>query len=530
MNGAGVCGRPPLTEPQAAPAVRLGPTSPRDTFKTSIKHAAMRSTDARTPTGAHQVQTRLTLAQFLQTFFTELNDKAIRWCVLRNYDGLPEHNRTEDIDILIDSTQFPLVLYLIGSIPNVFITDLVRRHHEASVFVGGLEGQGVHLDFTFEFGWKGHVFLDAGAVLGRSLPSQTWSTMRVPDQVDGVLNELLNTYFCTGNVKTHYRTKASWVLRANNNTAIGRISHRIGESLSTELVGLFAAGDYREASLRLAAIRRALLYRGFRNEPLHAMAETCRYYAQELKNRLSDRKFTRIAALGPDGVGKTTLLAELERVLEHTAGRITRVNFRPRILYDRAAQQPVFAPTAPLSRIKDRLLSFVRPVIWCLEHWLHKIHLLNVSSQLLLYDRYYHDVLITPGKYHCSVPVARLIAKFIPQPDLWLFIDAPPGIVCSRKCDRDASVALLPAIDAQRREVTLRETLAYSAACRTFLHGRPNVVILDASQDRQQLLAQAEQAILRAMAKQTAGTFSFEVPQNESTEVTNLSGALTGHG
>jgi len=398
------------------------------------------------------------------------------------------------------------------------------------VFVGGLEGQGIHLDFTFEFAWKGHVYLDASAVLGRSLPSPAWSTMRVPDPVDGVLNEVLNTYFCSGNVKTHYRAKASRILRTDKSIAIGRISHSIGERLSTELVGLFAAGDYREASLRLPAVRRELLYRGFRARPLRAMAETCRYYAHELQRRLSDRKYIRIAALGPDGVGKTTLVAELGRVLKNTAGNITPMNFRPKILYNHAVPQTALEAAAPLPRIKDRLLSYIRPVIWCLEYWVHKLLLLRVSSQLILYDRYYHDVLIAPRKYHCSVPVARLIARFIPQPDLWLFIDAPPGVVCSRKCARDVMAGLSPTLDVRRREATMRETITYSDACRAFLHKQRNVVILDASQDPQQLLALAEQAILRAMAMRTAAMIPFEVPQHESTEVANSYGALTGRG
>jgi thymidylate kinase len=498
-----------------------------------MTNIAKQSSDASTASAAQQDQTRLTLAQFLQRFFTELNENGIRWCVLRNYEGLPEHNSSEDIDILIRPTQFPLVLRLIAGILNVFITGVVRHHHEASVFIGGLEGQGIHLDFTFEFSWKGHVFLDASAVLSRSLPSQTWSTMRVPDEVDGMLNELLNTYFCSGDVKTHYRAKASRILRTDRNIAIGRISHSIGERLSTELIGLFAIGDYQEASQRLGAVRRALLYRGFRTGPTRAIAETCRYYVHELQKRLSDRKYIRIAALGPDGVGKTTLVAELGRVLRNTAGNITRMNFRPKILYNHAVPQTAFttaAPLSPLSRIKDWLLSFVRPVIWCVEYWVHKLLLWRVSSQLILYDRYYHDVLIAPRKYHCSVPVARLIARFIPQPDLWLFIDAPPGVVCSRKYARDAMAGLSPTLDVRQREATMRETITYSAACRAFLQTRRNVVILDASQDPQQLLALGERAILRAMAMRTAAMIPFEAPQHESTEVANSYGALTGRG
>ncbi|PYU29040.1 MAG: hypothetical protein DMG32_01185 [Acidobacteria bacterium] len=498
-------------------------------LKTSTTHAVMQSTDARTATDM-KGQPRLTLAQFLQRLFTELNENGIRWCVLRNYEELPEHNSSDDIDILIPPTQFSLVLRLIAGISNVFITGIVRHLHEASVFVGGLARQGIHLDFTFELAWKGHAFLDARSVLGRSLPSWTWSAMHVPDQVDGVLNEVLNTYFCSGNVKTRYRAKASRILQLERNIAISRISPRIGERLSADLVGWFAAGEYGQASLRLAAVRRALLYHAFRTMPLRAMAQTCRYYAHELRNRLRDRKYTRIAALGPDGVGKTTLIAELGRVLQHTAGEITTINFRPKLLYDRGTPTAALATAAPHSRIKDRLLSFVRPAIWCLEHWVHKIYLLRVSSQLILYDRYYHDVLIAPRKYHSSVVVARLMAKFMPQPELWLFIDAPPGVVCSRKCARDVGVGLSPTLDAGIREATMKQTITYSATCRAFLHNRRNVVILDASQDRQQLLAQAEQAILQTMAKRTAAMFPFELLWHESTGAGNLYGALKGRG
>jgi thymidylate kinase len=354
--------------------------------------------------------------------------------------------------------------------------------------------------------------------------------MYVPDQVDGVLNEVLNTYFCSGSVKTPYRVKASRLLQVQKNIAISRISPNLGERLSAELVGLFAAGDYREASERLATVHRALLYRGFRTRPLRATTETCRYYARELKNRLSDRKYTRIATLGPDGVGKTTLITALGRLLKDVAGGISTINFRPRIFYDHSNLAPALPTAAPHSRIKDWLLSFVRPMIWCLEHWVHRIRLLRVSSQLILYDRYYHDVLIAPRKYHCSLLVARLIAKFMPQPDLWLFIDAPPRVVCSRKCARDLSTGLSATPDAAIRESTIRGTITYSAACRAFLHNRPNAVTLDASQDRQQLLAQAEQAILQTMAKRTATMFSFELPRHESTGVVNAKGARTGRG
>jgi len=56
------------------------------------------------------------------------------------------------------------------------------------VFVGGLEGQEFISISRLNLAGKVMCFSTL-SVLGRSRPGQTWDTMRVPDRVDGVLNE-----------------------------------------------------------------------------------------------------------------------------------------------------------------------------------------------------------------------------------------------------------------------------------------------------------------------------------------------------
>jgi thymidylate kinase len=476
------------------------------------------STDRWTVISAREKQTRMTLAQFLRRFFADLNQHEIRWCVLRNYDGLPEHNGSDDIDILVDRTQFPLVLRLLASIPQILITDFVRHLHETSVFVGGLEEQGVHLDFTFEFGWKGQIYLEAHDVLRRSRPDLTWPSMRIPDRVDGVLNAVLNTFLSSGKVKAHYRAEASQVLQANKDTAIARISKKLGGGLSAKLIGLFAAGEYEKASLQLSAVRRSLRFREFSRKPLQAFTATCQYYSRELSNRLSGSKITKIATFGPDGVGKTTLIAHLERQLKCTAGTVMVLKFRPNITYKRTVPQPASGPVRPRSPMMDRMLSFVRPAVWCFEHWLYKVQQFSASSELLIFDRYYHDVLIAPSKYHCSVPAARLFAKLVSQADLWLLVDAPPKVIVSRKFRRDRGEKASATIDADTQEMMLGEALAYSTSCRSFLENQANVVLIDGSRDLNSQLARAEAAILSTMAKKTASRLPFSGLRFESAE------------
>ncbi len=45
-------------------------------------------------------------ADVLRNLFSELNRKNLRWMVLRNYEGLPDFNRSKDVDLLFDKRDF----------------------------------------------------------------------------------------------------------------------------------------------------------------------------------------------------------------------------------------------------------------------------------------------------------------------------------------------------------------------------------------------------------------------------------------
>ena len=53
----------------------------------------------------------------------------------------------------------------------------------------------------------------------------------------------------------------------------------------------------------------------------------------------------------------------------------------------------------------------------------------------MLFDRYHGDLLVDPRRYRYGGPMslARLIVRFMPQPDLVFFLDATPEILLARK-------------------------------------------------------------------------------------------------
>ena len=57
------------------------------------------------------------------------------------------------------------------------------------------------------------------------------------------------------------------------------------------------------------------------------------------------------------------------------------------------------------------------------------------NSTLILFDRYYHDVLVDPVRYRLPASTlwfARFLARLVPPPDLYILLDVPAEC-CNRE-------------------------------------------------------------------------------------------------
>lgn len=89
------------------------------------------------------------------------------------------------------------------------------------------------------------------------------------------------------------------------------------------------------------------------------------------------------------------------------------------------------------------------------------------QNNLIVFDRYYHDLLVDPRRYRYGGPMwlVRWIGKLIPKPDLWVLLDAPPHVLQARK-----------------QEVTPQETARQREAYLDLANKLPNFHVVDASQ------------------------------------------------
>ncbi len=203
-----------------------------------------------------------------------------------------------------------------------------------------------------------------------------------------------------------------------------------------------------------------------------------------------------VAVFGPDGAGKSAAIQQLAQELS-IFRNIKRFHFRP--MFTRRWQNwpPVVDPHGKLPR--GFLFSAFKLFYWLADYWygyLAVIRPARRNSTLVLFDRYYHDVLVDPERYRLpasTLRLAQLVARLVPAPDLYILLDVPAKILQERK----------PEVSC---EESRRQRLAYLQ----MFQSMPNAFVIDAARPLDEVTQQMKSAI-------------FDVLVNRATDRTEVS-------
>ena len=197
------------------------------------------------------------------------------------------------------------------------------------------------------------------------------------------------------------------------------------------------------ASAAATELRSRLKAHAFRKNPLRTALALSRHTLIEMLTMLRPTGLS-MAILGPDGSGKSTVIAELSERLEPLFVKLRHFHWRPGILPDagvatrqRTAQTgEVKAPHAKPPHSTP--VALARLCWYACDYWLG--HLLRVrkgraQSDLVLFDRHAADMACDPRRYRLGLPRWLLSAAvaLLPKPQLTFVLLADAETLARRK-------------------------------------------------------------------------------------------------
>ena len=375
--------------------------------------------------------------RFLEALAESLRRRRVRYCVLHDWEGLPERLGS-DLDMAVHPEDLPALGRALGDLRALgfrFVQSLEYApdaHYLVFLRTAG-ETEAARVDVITAH-WRKGVLVDTGEAM--TARARTHRGFRVPEPA----------------MEFRYLA-AKRVLKEAAPGAKGRrlaeLARQLGPAAAREAVAdLFggAADAVAEAAAggtldeQARELRRKLLWRNALRRPWRTVCFWGRDAARRLKRWLEPAGLM-VAVAGPDGVGKSTFLEELAGGIAPAFRRVYRYHWRPGLLGRlRAGASPVNPHGAGLD---PGWLSVIRLVWVALDYQMGRLQLRwrKARSGLIVFDRYYHDILVDPERYRYGGPawLARLLARTAPKPDLLLVLDAPEEVIRGRKQELDAA-------------------------------------------------------------------------------------------
>jgi thymidylate kinase len=256
------------------------------------------------------------------------------------------------------------------------------------------------------------------------------------------------------------------------------------------------AGDWRPIALTLPRLRGELQQRaegeGWRQRARQVVAD-----ARRVLDRLVRPTGLSIAFLGADGSGKSTLIKRVSEELGESFRQVRCRHLRPGLLVTRRGNGGVVtdpharpARGTPASLLK--LLHFWADYVIGGVVWLYP---LRVRSTLVIFDRYYHDLLVDPLRYRYGGPLApaRWLGRLVPQPDLSFVLDVPAEMLQARKQE-------VPFDESQRQRHAYIETAT----------GMRSAHVIDASRPVDEVVSRILEQVIRHLEARTARRLALE--------------------
>lgn len=380
-----------------------------------------------------------TSADFLTVFFDYLN-KNYEYAVLRNFEGLPAHNNSRDIDIIIEPTTYrflksklitlieqegwKIITYLNSDRLITWVCACVDSNSRTEI---------VQFDFFFHTSLFGVILLEAKDLLrGRQFNGAIYHVNKD--------YEFLDKYMYDRAVGASYPEKYRKTREAvENSSEVKKVLKKVFDSN-----GINECDNTSGKMLLLNALKQNLC-----SNPFRTVGRMLKFEYYHIRNYICSNTGFSVGFTGPDGSGKTTVIdLILERLAPVFRSAHKYYHFRP-ALFGNLGE---VAHNAGLKKEVDRdycqphrgektglLSSFVRLLYYSIDYiigYFVKVKSVTRITRVVIFDRYYTDIICDSRRSRIYLNYKFLYGfgkLFIPSLDYNILLTASTDTILARK-------------------------------------------------------------------------------------------------
>ena len=388
-------------------------------------------------------------SKILSYLFDYFNNSNVEYCVMNNYENMPEIIPT-DVDIAIDNDTLKKLDTILANISARYNVEIIQKiwhgYRKFAYILSPLKIDSpfrLQLDFFVDFSGKGYPNLISNNILLKNRKS--FKNFYVPDPTVELLFLFIRRIIKNDMVNRHTDKMIILINEIGYERARGIFSEIFGDEISNTILELIKSNNISEFQKNLNKYRKALKKWSKKNTSIGYRINYLLTQVRRFSIRLRYPVGFSIALLGPDGSGKSTIA---KHILERVSGSFhgEKIQYWRPYLLPAMGRLKFWNPSEDIATNprphdhpkQNRIKSFIRFFYYLADYLIGypiKIYWAKVKKKIIIFDRYYYDYLVDLHRYNFNLPkwIPKFFLPLISAPDLTIYLDADPEVLHNRK-------------------------------------------------------------------------------------------------